>query len=148
MPASVDDDLAANKRLAVRWLELVSDGDVEQLCALTADDWTMIGGPPDLPAGPAGIRALFASFGEITQSWQVDDVIAEGDRVAVRATNRCVQDSFLGVPAAGVEQVFTATFVFLITDGVVRRIWRNAADLQRLLQLGARILPPVSGQRH
>lgn len=70
-------------------------------------------------------------------------MIAEGDRVAVHATNRCVQDSFLGVPAAGIEQVFTATFVFQILDGQVHRIWRNAADLQRLLQLGARILPPA-----
>jgi ketosteroid isomerase-like protein len=134
--------LDTNKQLAVRWLELVGAGDVDAICALTAPDWTMHGGPPDLPTGPDGVRALFATFGEITQTWHVHDVIAEGDRVAVRATNRCVQDSFLGVPAAGVEQVFTATFVFQITDGLVRRVWRNAEDLQRLLQLGARIVPP------
>jgi len=29
-------------------------------------------------------------------------------------------------------------------DGLVARIWRNAADLQRLFQLGARILPPAT----
>ena len=139
---STTGDLDANKQLAVRWLDLVSSGDVDAICALTAPDWTMEGGPPDLPEGHAGVRALFATFGDITQTWHVDDVIAEGDRVAVRATNRCVQDSFFGVPAAGVEQVFTATFVFQIVDGVVRRVWRNAADLQRLLQLGARVLPP------
>ena len=50
----------------------------------------------------------------------------EGGGVAVRATNRCVQDSFCGVPAAGVEQVFT--------DGLARKVWRNAEDRQRLLQ--------------
>ena len=66
----------------------------------------MVGGPPDLPAGPDSIRALFATLGEITQTWQIDDVIAEGDKVVVRATNRCVQDSFFGVQVAGVEQVF------------------------------------------
>ena len=60
----------------------------------------------------------------------------------VRATNRCLQDSFFGVPGRGIVQVFTATFVFRIVDGRVDRVWRNAADLQRLLQLGARILPP------
>ena len=136
------DTVLANKQLAVHWLELVSSGDVDAICAVSTPDWTMIGGPPDLPEGHAGVRALFATFGEITQSWRVDDVIAEGDRVAVRATNHCVQDSFFGVPAAGVEQVFTATFFFRITDGKVSRVWRNAADLQRLLQLGARVLPP------
>jgi hypothetical protein len=38
-------------------------------------------------------------------------VIPEGDKVVVRATNRCVQDSFFGFSAAGVEQVFTAMFI-------------------------------------
>jgi len=141
--ATAADTVTANKQLAVRWLELISAGAVDELCAITAADWTMEGGPPDLPRGPAGIRALFATFGEITQTWQVHDVIGEEDRVAVRATNRCLQDSFLGVPAAGIEQVFTATFVFQILDGQVHRIWRNAADLQRLLQLGVRIQPPA-----
>jgi hypothetical protein len=35
----------ANKRIACTWLELVSRGDVETLCALTAPGWTMHGGP-------------------------------------------------------------------------------------------------------
>ena len=37
--------------------------------------------------------------------------------------------------------MFTATFIFQIADGPVRKVWRNAEDLQRLLQLGARIVP-------
>ena len=131
-----------NKRLAVEWLDLVSSGDVDEMCRRTSPTWTMEGGPPDLPAGHAGLRALFASFGEIEQSWTIEDVIAEDDKVVIRATNRCVQDSFLGVPAHGVEQVFTATFTLQIIDGLVVRTWRNAADLQRLLQLGAQILLP------
>ena len=131
-----------NKRLAVEWLDLVSSGDVDEMCRRTSPTWTMEGGPPDLPAGHAGLRALFASFGEIEQSWTIEDVIAEEDKVVIRATNRCVQDSFLGVPAHGVEQVFTATFTLQIIDGLVVRTWRNAADLQRLLQLGAQILLP------
>jgi len=62
------------------------------------------------------LPALFDSFGEITREWTIDDVIADGDRVAVRATNRCVQDSFFGIPAAGFELVFTATFIFETRD--------------------------------
>ena len=65
------------------------------------------------------------------------------DKVVVRATNRCVQDSFYGVSAAGVEQVFTAMFILRFADGLAVRTWRNADDLQRLLQLGARIVPPA-----
>jgi predicted ester cyclase len=43
-------------------------------------------------------------------------VIAEGDRVVVRACNNCEQSEFLGVPAAGIRQVVTATFTFRIVD--------------------------------
>jgi hypothetical protein len=136
------DTLTENKRIAVRWLTLVDDGDVAAMAELTSPTWTMEGGPPDLPSGHEGLRALFASIGEIDQHWTIEDVIAEGDKVVVRATNHCVQESFFGVPGRGIEQVFTATFTMQIVDGLVVRTWRNAADLQRLLQLGARILPP------
>jgi hypothetical protein len=132
---------SAPKELAVRWLDLISAGDVEELCRTTSPTWSMAGGPPGLPPGPDGIRALVASFGRIQQRWIIEDVIAEGDRVVVRAVNHCEQDAFLGVPAAGVEQVFAATFVFRIVDGRVEQIWRTAQDLQRLLQLGATIVP-------
>lgn len=35
-PHQATDDLPANKELAVRWLDLVNDGDVEELCRLSA----------------------------------------------------------------------------------------------------------------
>src|SRR3954469_9241517 len=34
-----------NKRIAMRWFELVTQGRVEELCAMTAPTWTMHGGP-------------------------------------------------------------------------------------------------------
>ena len=137
------DNLTANKRLAVRFLDLISDGDIAALAALISPTWTMEGGPPDLPAGQEGLRVLFDHIGGVRQRWTIDDVIAEGDKVVVRATNRCEQDSFFGVPGRGIVQVFTATFTMQIVDGLIAKVWRNAADLQRLFQLGARILPPA-----
>ena len=132
-----------NKRIAVRFLELVNEGDLEQMYLITTPTWIMEGGPPGLPAGRAGIRALFDHIGPIDQTWTIDDVIAEGDKVVVRATNTCVQESFLGIAGRGIRQVFTATFTMQVVDGKVDRVWRNGADLQRLFQLGARILPPA-----
>ena len=140
-------ELERNKLIACMWLDLVSRHDVEALCALTSPAWTMFGGPPGLPAGPEGIRALFRSIGPVEQRWTIEDVIAEGDRVAVRATNRCVQDEFLGIPGGGRTQVFTATFVFRIADDRVVTTWRNADDLGRVLQLGARLAPPIRPRR-
>jgi predicted ester cyclase len=137
--------IEANKQLARRWLDLVTEHRVEDICRITAPSWRMHGGPPELPAGPDGVRALFRAIGPIDQRWTIDDVIAEGDRVAVRATNTCVQDSFFGVDGRGKRQIFTATFVHRIADGKMLETWRNASDLERLLQLGARIEPAPAG---
>jgi hypothetical protein len=134
-------ELERNKRLATGWLGLVSSGEVETLCRLSALDWRMYGGPPGLPSGHAGLRALFGHIGPVEQKWTVDDVIAEGDRVVVRATNCLPAGGVLRVPARGKRQGFTATFTFRIADQLVAEVWRNADDLGRLLQLGARIVP-------
>ena len=135
-----------NKRIARQWIELVSAHQVEEICAMTAPTWTMRGGPPNLPAGPEGVRALFRTIGPVDQTWTIEDVIAEGDKVVVRATNSCAQDSFFGIDGRGRQQTFTATFIHRIAGGQVQETWRNADDLGRLLQLGARIVPGVSEQ--
>ncbi|HEY8601921.1 MAG TPA: nuclear transport factor 2 family protein [Thermomicrobiales bacterium] len=134
-------NIQENKQLARRRFQLVAEHDIEALCATTDPTWTMHGGPPGLPPGPAGVRALFGTFGPIEQTWTVDDVVAEGDKVVVRATNTCHQESFFGIPAHGRTQTFTATFTHHIVDGLVRETWRNADDLGRVLQLGARLVP-------
>jgi hypothetical protein len=135
-----------NKRIARRWLDLVSAHDIEAICALTAPTWTMRGGPPNLPAGSDGVRALFGAIGPVEQTWTIEDLIAEGNKVVVRATNTCVQDSFFGIDGRGKRQVFTATFTHLIVNGLIQETWRNADDLGRLFQLGARIVPGTSEQ--
>ena len=135
-----------NKIIARRWLELISEHRIEEICEMTAPTWRMHGGPPGLPAGPDGVRELFQNIGLIDQTWTIEDVIAEGDKVVVRATNTCVQESFLGIPGRGQRQTFTATFIHWIADGKIVETWRNADDLGRVLQLGARIEPGTSEQ--
>jgi len=130
-----------NKTTARRWLDLISEHRIEEICEMTAPTWTMHGGPPELPCGPNGVRELFRIIGPVTQKWTIEDVIAEGDKVVVRATNICAQESFLGIPCRGQQQVFTATFIHRIVDGKILETWRNADDLGRVLQLGARIEP-------
>jgi predicted SnoaL-like aldol condensation-catalyzing enzyme len=135
-----------NKIIAKRFLDLVSEGNLNEIYKLIDDDWRMhIGlGVISIPAGHEGIKKLFESFGKIEQQWTIDDMIAEGDKVVVRATNTCRQDSFLGVPSYGVTQIFTATFVHRIVNNKIVETWRNADDLGRVLQLGAEIIPPAA----
>jgi predicted ester cyclase len=93
-----------NKIIARRFLELVGEHKVEELCEMIAPAWTMHGGPPKLSPGPDGLRELFATFGPIEQKWTIEDVIAEGDKVVVRATNACLQESFLGIPSTAPQK--------------------------------------------
>lgn len=130
-----------NKEIARQFLEYVSQHRVTEICEIIAPSWKMHGGPQGLSPGADGIRELFATFGQIEQEWAIEDMIAEGDRVVVRATNTCTQESFLGVPANGKQQVFSAIFIHQIVDGKIVATWRNADDLGRILQLGARIEP-------
>ena len=135
-----------NKILARRWFELIDKDGVEELCEMTAPTWKMHGGPPGLPPGPDGLRDVFRQIGPIEQKWVIEDIIAEGDKVVVRATNTCLQESFLGIPGRGRQQTFTATFIHWIADGKVLETWRNADDLSRIFQLGARIESATSQQ--
>lgn len=118
MEASVIEE---NEAIGRRFLALIGEHDIEGLIAMIAPSWTLHGGPPGLPAGEARIRQLFATFGRIEQQWRVEDVIATADKVVVRATNTVDQDSFFGVPSHGRRQVFTATFIHHIKDGLIHQ---------------------------
>jgi predicted SnoaL-like aldol condensation-catalyzing enzyme len=138
--------IESNKRLARRFLDLVSQHQIEEICAMVAPTWIMHGGPPELPSGPEGVRTLFGAIGPVEQTWTIEDMIAEGDKVVVRATNACIQESFFGIPGRGRRQIFSAIFIHQIVDGKITETWRNADDLGRLLQLGARLEPAEAGQ--
>ena len=134
--------LEENKTIARRWIELVNEHKVEEVCQMTAPTWTMHGGPPGgLPLGPEGVRELFRQIGPLEQEFTIEDLIAEGDKVVVRTTNKCAQERFFGIPSYGRPQTFAATFIHCIRDGQILETWRTADDLGRLLELGARIEP-------
>lgn len=126
--------VTANKKIARKFMELVNENKIDELCELIAPEWTIEGALPGLPPGPEGMRKLFKSFGRVEQKWTIEDVIAEGNRVVVRATNVCNQDSFLGVSFYGQKQVFTAIFIHRIINNKISKTWRNADDLGRVLQ--------------
>lgn len=137
MLTTVDTDY--NKKIAKQFLQFVNEGKVEELCEMVTPTWKMHGGLPGLPEGPRGIRMLFDHFDNIEQEWTIEDVIAEDDKVVVRGVNTCTQDSFLGFPAKGIKQKFTAIFIHEIIDGKINETWRNANDLARLQQIGVAI---------
>src|SRR3954469_228409 len=130
-----------NKAIACRFLQFVSEKNLEALCEMITPTWTMYGGLPNLPQGETGMRELFKHLGTVEQVWTINDVIAEGEKVVVRATNTCTQETFFGVPGKNKQQVFTAMFMLKIVDGKIEEVFRNADDLGRVFQLGGKVIP-------
>ena len=87
-------------------------------------------------AGPecvkAQVRALRAAFPDLTVT--IDDLAAEGDLVAVRATWRGThQGAFRGVPPIGRRIEVTCMAFWRVAGGQIRESW-SLLDLPALLR--------------
>jgi predicted ester cyclase len=84
--------------------ELLASRDLDRLGEFFADDFTSHNMPPGLPQGLDGVRAFFQGFldGLSEIEVTVDDLIADGDRVAVATTTTGVHSGELfGVAPTG-----------------------------------------------
>ncbi len=98
---------------------------------------------PDQQPGPAGMRQVYAGAGSIFASiaLKIDDVIAQGDRVAVRNHLTVVQSApFLGVAGSEAPVTFMGVDVHRLgADGKIVETWHVEDWLSFLLQRG--VLP-------
>ncbi|WP_341530329.1 nuclear transport factor 2 family protein [Nostoc sp. UHCC 0302] len=71
-----------NKIIAQRWLDLISEHQIEDICSMTAPNWKIHGALPGLTPGPDGVRQLFGSFGDIKQKWTIEDISCSTDKIS------------------------------------------------------------------
>ena len=102
--------------------------------AFTPHTWASTGqGRADLKAA---IERVSAGLSDVSMT--VEDVVAEGDRVAVRLTARATQTGeFMGMPASGRSYEIGEIHVFRVEDGLIAEHWHQADLLGMLQQLGA-----------
>ena len=75
------------ERLARATLDALNDRDLERIRDLVTDDFVDHGSPVPLPPGPDGYIGVLTFVTEVLQiRYVVDDIVAAGDTVAVRAT--------------------------------------------------------------
>lgn len=137
-------DLEANKAVVRRGFEQVWRGDL----SLVADDYV----DHNLPAGLTG-RSGLAVLHQVTVaafpdfSVTVEDVIAEGDKVAARVTNRGTNTgSFLGQPPTGRTAEWTTVAIFRVADGLLVERWGAIDAMALFAQLGFGVSgPPAEG---
>jgi predicted ester cyclase len=130
-----------NKRLARRALEeIYAMGDVE-----LADELVHPGfldhepAHPELPTGPESVkqtvRSLHSTFGELR--FDVEDEVAEGDRVVQRVTmSGRHAGPLMGHEPSGRAFAVRHMYIWRIADGKIAEHWGSRDDLGLLGQLG------------
>ncbi|MER6075740.1 ester cyclase [Streptomyces sp. NPDC001817] len=118
--------MPTDNEIAVRlFYEALSTGDTALVDEALAADWDAV---PPLRAGsgPEGWKASIAHlrgvFSDLTI--EIEDVVADGDKVAVRAVSRARQTGdLLGVEGTGREVEFRAADFHRVVDGRIVRTW-------------------------
>jgi len=129
-----------NKAIVRRFVdEIFVGGRKETVDELLADDfvahtWPSTGHPKDdLKA------AIDRTTGALADpAFAIDDLIAEGDRVAARLTTAATQvGPFMGMPPSGKRYSIEEIHVFRLRDGKVVEHWHQFDQMGLMKQLGA-----------
>ena len=123
-----------------RYLGVFEQGNIEHLDELLAPDYINHSpATPDLPTGPEGVKAVVTMFRSAMPDLRVvvEDMIAEGDKVATRYTLEGTHESELfSVPPTGLHLSIKSITVERVSDGRIRDHWRVTDELGMMQQLG------------
>ena len=100
---------------------------------------------PGVPRGREGLGLIVELDNDAFAGWSYDleDVLADGERVAVRWTARGRhENTYLGEGPTGREVAQTGLTLLRLRDGVVTQIWSQPDSLGLLQQLG--VVPTMS----
>lgn len=137
--------LNANKAVVRRYYdEMVNGGDWSAASEVIAEDLKQ--NSVGVPQGRAGVQRELQAFQQALTGFniQIDEMVAEGDLVVVRATVSGTHSGELfGVPATGNEITFKSMDFFRVTDGLLAEHWDVTDRLALLQQIGVQDVPPA-----
>ena len=128
-----------NKALVQRMIQLQVNGDLNTVDQIITPNWVDHQPPMPIPQGYEGFKQLTLAFHSAFPGFQVEieDLLAEGDKVAVRVRLRGTNTgSFQGMPPTGKAVNVTATGIFRVVDGKVTDNWVSFDMFGLLQQLG------------
>ena len=129
-----------NKALVRRFYEEIDKGNLAAMDELVAEDYVDHSPPPfpGLGHGREGLKQAFEIFWAATPGYhQIEDQIAEGDKVVTRMTAYGAHEGDLpGIPKTGNKLEMTATVIHRIADGKLVEKWSGKDELGFLQQLG------------
>ena len=124
--------------------KVVNTGNLDAVDHYFAQDFVDHTTPAGLPNGLAGFKAyitrLRSAFPDL--HFTVEDVVAEGETVVVRATARgTMTGDFLEMKATGKTATWTEIHIGRLADGKVVEHWATIDQLGMLQQLGLAATP-------
>ncbi len=130
---------AENKAIVRRWFDEVwNQGRAETIDELFAADGVAHGLGPDLH-GPSEFKPFQASFrqGFPNLRIEIEDMVAEGDKVAYSWTATATHDGHLmGMAPTGKNSRFTGMGIVRVKDGRIVEGWNVFDQLTMFQQLG------------
>ena len=140
-----------NKAIVRRFWKVWEAGNIGLVDDLVAPEYVNHNpGMPNQPEGPEGIKAVVNMFrgGMPDLRVVIDDMVAEGDKVAVRykIEGTHVGDLF-GVPPTGRRVSIESVTIERVSEGKIREHWRVTDTLDMMQQLGAIPTPEHAAER-
>ena len=138
-----------NKALVRRFYEEIDRGNIGILDELVAEDY-LDHNPSPFPTSETGRERLkqdFQLFLEATPGYhQIEDQIAEGDKVVTRLTSYGKHEGDLpGAPRTGNDMKITSITIHRIADGKLAEKWSEKDMISLLTQIG--VMPAMSAKK-
>ena len=134
-----------NKALVRRFYAEIDKGNIDAMDELVAEDYIDHNPPPfpGLAKGREGLKQAFKIFWEATPGYhQIEDQIAEGDKVVTRMTSYGKHEKDLpGAPATGNEMKMTSITIHRIANGKLVEKWAEKDVMGYLIQIG--VMKPI-----
>ena len=130
-----------NKTIARRYLqEAINQRNMDVLDEIFAPEFVDHTAVPGQAPGVEGLKQFFAMMDAGFPDFRaaVEDVIAEGDKVAVRFTfHGTHQGEFMNIPPTGRRVTMSGIDILRVVDGKVVELWGQEDVLGMMRQLGA-----------
>lgn len=130
------DPQEANKAVVAAYVDAFNRGDLDALARLFSDDAEIQG-----VLGRGGVAAVMPIWRQLVEGLgmqlTVEEMIAAGNRVAVRYTERGVfRGPFLGHAPTGKAYEIAAMEWFVVRDGLIRQRWGARDHAAQARQIG------------
>ena len=132
-----------NKEVVRRWFEMMSKHDLSIVDELISDDYVYHGPGGQELKGPESFKqaAMAAHVAFPDDNYTINDMVAEGDTVAVRITRTGTHKAeYHGIPPTGKKINFEVAFFYRLSGGKIVEALPYSDSLVLYQQLG--VSPP------